>query len=229
MVAMSVAEEPAQGTSFRPDRTHLVATVLIVGIAIMGIAWAPLALGWLLIFPVAFIYWVLRSKTTVSATGIHITYAFKAAVQISWDNFEGIGFQRSRAFASTSDGKRHNLPGITFQSLPELEKASRGRIRDVLTEGKEAADDKVVITHRDGQRIMMTREEFEKYDGVAAQHYESHPIANKQRQAQQPQHPQPNRKRSGQEHGRREHSRPQRRPRPPRTSSGKNNSHEKGV
>lgn len=177
MVAMSVAENPAQGTSFRPDRTHLVATVLIVGIAIMGIAWAPLALGWLLIFPVAFIYWVLRAKTTISATGIHITYAFKSAVEISWDDFAGIGFQHSRAFASTRDGKRHNLPGISFQSLPELEKASEGRIRDVLTEGKEAADEKVVITHRDGQRIMMSREEFEKYDGVAAQHYETHPAA----------------------------------------------------
>ena len=177
MVAMSVAENPAQGTSFRPDRTHLVATVLIVGIAIMGIAWAPLALGWLLIFPVAFIYWVLRAKTTISATGIHITYAFKSAIEIGWDDFAGIGFQRSRAFASTRDGKRHNLPGISFQSLPELEKASEGRIRDVLTEGKEAADEKVVITHRDGQRIMMSREEFEKYDGVAAQHYETHPAA----------------------------------------------------
>lgn len=184
MVAMSVAEQPAQGTSFRPERTHIIAAVLIIGIAIMGIAWAPLVLGWLLIFPLAFIYWTVRAKTTVTAAGIAITYAFKSDVFINWDDFQGIGFQRARVFASTKDGKQHNLPGVTFQSLPQLEAASHGRIRDVLTEGKEAADDKVVITHRDGQRIMMTREEFEKYDGVAAQHYESHPSSHKHQRPQ---------------------------------------------
>lgn len=184
MVAMSVAEQPAQGTSFRPERTHIIAAVLIIGIAIMGIAWAPLVLGWLLIFPLAFIYWTVRAKTTVTAAGIVITYAFKSDVFINWDDFQGIGFQRARVFASTKDGKQHNLPGVTFQSLPQLEAASHGRIRDVLTEGKEAADDKVVITHRDGQRIMMTREEFEKYDGVAAQHYESHPASHKHQRPQ---------------------------------------------
>lgn len=184
MVAMSVAEQPAQGTSFRPERTHIIAAVLIIGIAIMGIAWAPLVLGWLLIFPLAFIYWTVRAKTKVTAAGIAITYAFKSDVFINWDDFQGIGFQRARVFASTKDGKQHNLPGVTFQSLPQLEAASHGRIRDVLTEGKEAADDKVVITHRDGQRIMMTREEFEKYDGVAAQHYESHPASHKHQRPQ---------------------------------------------
>ncbi|MFW8574388.1 PH domain-containing protein [Corynebacterium pseudodiphtheriticum] len=185
---MSVAENPAQGTSFRPERTHIIAAVLIIGIAIMGIAWAPLVLGWLLLFPLAFIYWALRAKTTVTATGITITYAFKSDVTIAWEEFQGIGFQRSRVFVSTRDGKQFNLPGVTFQSLPALETASQGRIRDVLTEGKEAADEKVVITHRDGQRIMMTRDEFEKYDGVAAQHYESHPASRKQQHQQVHEH-----------------------------------------
>ena len=63
--------------TFRPDRTHILAIVLIAMIAIIGIAWAPLKLGWLLIFPVLWIWWVLKAHTTVSEDGIDIGYAFR--------------------------------------------------------------------------------------------------------------------------------------------------------
>ena len=41
--------------------------------------------------------------------------------------------------------------------------ASRGRIPDALTQGREAADDKVVIVHRDGQQILLSKEEYAAY------------------------------------------------------------------
>ena len=149
--------------TFRPDRTHILAIVLIAMIAIIGIAWAPLQLGWLLIFPVLWIWWVLKAHTTVSEDCIDIGYAFRGNVHLDWDNFRGIGFKGSRTFASDAAGKDHSLPGVTFNSLPKLSDASRGRIPDALTAGRYAAEEKVVIIHRDGEQILLTKEEFADY------------------------------------------------------------------
>ena len=52
---------------------------------------------------------------------------------------------------------------MTFNSLPRLSEASRGRIPDALTQGREAADDKVVIVHRDGQQVLLSKEEYADY------------------------------------------------------------------
>ena len=88
---------------------------------------------------------------------------FKGSQNISWDNFAGIGFQRAKAFARTKSGKQFTLPGVTFNSLPRLSDASRGRIPDALTAGRDAADEKVVIVHRDGQQVLMSKEEYSQY------------------------------------------------------------------
>ena len=109
------------------------------------------------------IWWVLRAHTTVDAKGIHITYGFRGPKDIAWKDFKGIGFQRSKAYARTTSGDNLNLPGVTFNSLPRLAAASNGRIPDALTAGREAADDKVVIVHRDGQQILLTKEEYAEY------------------------------------------------------------------
>ena len=57
---------------------------------------------------------------------------------------------------------------MTFNSLPRLAEASRGRIPDALTAGKEAADEKVVVIHRDGQQVMMSKDEFDAYQNAQA-------------------------------------------------------------
>ena len=157
---------------FVPERTHVFAIALMAMVCIIMAGWNPLLLGWTVLIPALWIYWVLRGKTTVGEKGIAIRYAFKGRKTISWDNFEGIGFQGSKAFAETSTGTKHNLPGVTFNSLPGLYDASRGRIPDALSEGKAAADEKVVIVHRDGQQILMDKEEYAQYqaaqDGAAS-------------------------------------------------------------
>src|SRR5699024_5869580 len=99
-------------------------------VCVIMACWSPLLLGWTVLIPLLWIYWVLRSKTTVGDNRIAIRYAFRGGQKISWDDFEGIGFQRSKAFASTKSGAKHVLPGVTFNSLPELFDASRGRIPD---------------------------------------------------------------------------------------------------
>ncbi len=148
---------------FTPDKSHILATIVMTLGALLAISWAPLILGWLLIFPALFIYWVLTAKTTVGEDGIAIAYAFKKNITLTWEEFAGIGFKGARAYASTTTGQNYNLPGVTFNSLPALSEASRGRIPDALTAGQNAADKKVVVIHRDGEQILLTKEEYEEY------------------------------------------------------------------
>lgn len=149
---------------FEQERTHLIAAFLILGIMIIAVGAAPLYLAWFLIIPIAFIWWIFKSKTIVDDSGITAQYAFAGNKTAAWDSIEGIGFERSKAFVKTTDGNRFNLPAITFNSLPALEEASAGRIPDVLTRGRWAADEKVVVVNRDGRQVLMTKEEFAEYE-----------------------------------------------------------------
>ncbi|WP_156802457.1 PH domain-containing protein [Corynebacterium lubricantis] len=160
---MSSEEQQPDTTYFRPDRSHVIATVLMTGIALIGISWAPLALGWLLIFPIAFIVWVYKAHTRVDENGIAINYLYRKNVTIGWDSLQGIGFKGSKAVAATTDGKEYFLPGVTFNSLPKLEEASRGRIPDVLTEGLASLDGKMSVIDKDGHQVLMTQEEYAEH------------------------------------------------------------------
>lgn len=148
--------------TFTPDRTHVLAAVLMTGIALIGISWAPLKLGWLLIFPIIFIAWVLTAKTVVNDQGISVSYLFKKNVSLPWDQLRGIGFESSKAKVATVDGKEFTLPGVTFNSLPDLAEASSGRIADVITQAAEAADGMMEVTDQHGDSILVTPEEYEK-------------------------------------------------------------------
>lgn len=150
------------GRTFQPDRTHVIAVALIIGIALIGISWAPLYLGWLLIFPVAFLVWVYTAKTRVSDDGIAITYLFRKNVQIGWNELEGVSFEGSAAKATTTAGRQYAMPGVTFNSLPALAEASNGRITDVITEAAEAADGMMEVTDHEGNSVLMTKEEYEQ-------------------------------------------------------------------
>ncbi|MDK6807214.1 PH domain-containing protein [Corynebacterium sp. HMSC074E01] len=160
--ASTRAEHPTAET-FKPTREHLLGIGILAAIAFLSIGWAPKYLFWVLIFPVLAIWWVLRARTTVDGKGVHISYGFRGPKNIEWGNFKGIGFQRSRAYARTTSGNNFNLPGVTFNSLPRLAAASNGRIPDALTAGRNAADDKVIIVHRDGQQVLLTKEEYAEY------------------------------------------------------------------
>lgn len=148
--------------TFTPDRTHIFAAVLMAGIALIGISWAPLKLGWLLIFPIIFIVWVLTAKTRVDDSGIAVSYLFKKNMHLPWDQLRGIGFEGSSAKVATVDGQEYTLPGVTFNSLPDLAEASSGRIADVITQASEAADGMMEVTDQEGNSILVTPEEYEE-------------------------------------------------------------------
>lgn len=145
----------------------MVAIILMTGIALMGILWAPKYLAWLLIIPAVLLAWVLVSSTTVSDNGISAKYLFRKNRLLGWDELTGLAFKGATAYAVTTAGDQVALPGVTFNDLPALAEASRGRITDVITSAQEAADGKYEVIDREGYKVLMDREEYEAY---VAQH-----------------------------------------------------------
>ncbi|WP_046095808.1 PH domain-containing protein [Corynebacterium ulcerans] len=161
----SGAQSPKTKVVFSQERTHILAAGIMAAMLLLIIGAAPLYLFWLLAFPVLFIIWVLKTKTIVDDSGITAKYFLQAPAHAAWEDIQGIEFKGSRAMLKTTH-KTFPLPAITFNSLPRLEEASAGRIPDVLSQGKKAADDKVVIVHRDGYQEMLTKEEFERREAA---------------------------------------------------------------
>ncbi|CAB0701905.1 PH domain-containing protein [Corynebacterium diphtheriae] len=147
---------------FRPERTHLLAAGVMLAIMLLVIGARPALLFWLPIIPLVFILWVLRSSTTVSESGIEARYLAAATKAARWEEIQGVSFKGSKTILHTNDGRSFPLPAVSFNSLPQLETASRGRIPDALTQGKMAADEKIVIVHRDGYQEMLTKEQYEQ-------------------------------------------------------------------
>lgn len=166
MTPMTSPETPTdaetQGRTFVPERTHLVAVFLFTGMALIGISWAPLQLGWLLIFPVLFVAWVLKAKTRVDDSGVSITYLLRKNVHIDWAEFKGVSFDGWLPKATTASGADYPMPGVNFNSLPALAEASNGRITDVITGAAEAADGMIEVIDHDGNGILLTKEEYEQ-------------------------------------------------------------------
>ncbi|MDO5511394.1 PH domain-containing protein [Corynebacterium sp.] len=171
---MSSDAAHAESVEFAPERANLFAAALFIAVSMLVIPSAPLYLVWLLLIPLAFIIWVLRARTIVGESGVDIHYAFRSGKSIAWEDVRGVGFKGSRALLTTTDGTEHPMPAVSFNSLPKLAEASRGRIPDALTAAQEAADDKVVIVHRDGQQIMVSQEEFAAREAAKQQRRDHH-------------------------------------------------------
>lgn len=165
---MSERAQPAT-QEFKPDRTHLLAAGIMICILLIGVSAKPLLLGWVLIFPVLFIAWVLKAKTVVNEQGISAHYLFKGSQSAAWEEIQGIGFQGSKTLLRRNNGEAFPLPAVSFSSLPKLEAASRGRINDVLSAGRKAADEKVTVVHKDGYQVLMTQEEYAQYEAAKKQ------------------------------------------------------------
>lgn len=65
---------------------------------------------------------------------------------------------------SKGSERRFWLPGVSFNSLVTLSAASGGRIPDPVTPGRESADRKVQVVHKDGYAVLMTTEEYAEYE-----------------------------------------------------------------
>lgn len=159
-VATPTTPQAPEGATFHADRTHLIGAAVMAMISLLVIGAKPLYLFWILAIPAVFAYWVMRSKTVVDERGITAHYAFTGTKSVTWDNFAGLRFGGSKTFARNSAENEFSLPGVSFNSLPALSEASRGRIVDALTAGREAADDKVVVFHKDGRQVLKRKDEL---------------------------------------------------------------------
>ncbi len=169
-------DQPAElpTTRFRPQKTHFMAVVFLVFLAFVAMGFS-LWLTPLLLAPLVYALWIMRVRTTVSSRGITAVYFVGGHRSLPWERFRGILFdKRGRALAvgrssedSEDDDVRFALPAISFNSLPALSEATRGRIPDPVTPGRLADEEKVEVFDRDGNSVKMTRAEYAKHEAEA--------------------------------------------------------------
>jgi len=121
---------PGPAHVIRINRLTLVAVALLAcGASFPAFGW-PAALGWVLLLPLAALYWVLRVQTTVSATGLHTRDVFGSRT-LRWAEVKGVRFpKRGFARADLTGGTEITLPAVSFDRLRELAAASQGHIPD---------------------------------------------------------------------------------------------------
>lgn len=107
---------------------------LMIAVLIMAVLWPvvtyPLALGWLVLIPLGFGWWVARTRTRLDEDGVHLS-SWRSRRTVPWDRVKGVMFPK-RGFARLVTTSDESLPmgGVAFHDLPRLSEASRGRIRD---------------------------------------------------------------------------------------------------
>lgn len=180
-------------TVIRPSKEHLLGAIIMFLICLMFTGYELRWFFWVPLIPLGFIIWVLRVRTEVTAKGISAKYLFRKQQNVSWDDFSGVLYKKSgRGYAVRQDESSFWLPGVTFNSLIELNEASNGRIPDPVTAGKAAAHEKVQVVHKDGYAVLMDSEEYADYEAQRRDEYAAaHPDAefddDKTPQAETPQ------------------------------------------
>ncbi|WP_158506379.1 PH domain-containing protein [Tomitella biformata] len=129
------AQDPAPAVIRIPVTAYVAVAVLLMILSMPALAW-PLYCGWMLVIPLLLIWWVARVRTTVTVDEIRVRTATGSAT-ISWSQIKGLYFPTPRLFgiswarAVLADESRVALPAVTWQQIPELSRASRGRFPDV--------------------------------------------------------------------------------------------------
>lgn len=98
----------------------------LVAIVVAGIN--LLALGWVLLVPVALAYWIYRLRTVVTDHGLRVVSTLRTT-DITWSELDGLQFPKwGPVRAVRTDKSFVRLPAVGFADLPLLSLASRGRI-----------------------------------------------------------------------------------------------------
>ncbi|WP_225723456.1 MULTISPECIES: PH domain-containing protein [Corynebacterium] len=159
-------------TVIRPSREHLLGAAIMFLICLMFTGYNIKWFFWVPILPLLFIVWVLRVRTIVTDKGLSTRYLLKSNESVSWDDFSGVLIAKNgRGYAVRTDETKFWLPGVTFNSLVELNKASQGRIPDPVTAGREAAHDKVQVVHKDGYAVLMDKDDYAEYEAQRRAEY----------------------------------------------------------
>lgn len=95
-------------------------------------AWAAPGLAAVYLLPIAFIVWVVRTRTVADASGLSVRTMFGER-ELPWSEIKGLALTpRAKVRAVLSDGSEAALPFVRPRHLPVLAVVSQGRISDPL-------------------------------------------------------------------------------------------------
>ncbi|WP_329789463.1 PH domain-containing protein [Lentzea sp. DG1S-22] len=129
---------------FRIPATALLAAGLIA-ICVTPVAWVAPGLQVLYVLPLAYAYWVLRNRTTVTEERIVARGVF-GTTTLEWSEVRSIRLvQKGWLRAVRQDASEVVLPAVRFMHLPALSVVSGGRVPDptVAEEEPEEVTDEV--------------------------------------------------------------------------------------
>ncbi|MBO0856091.1 MAG: PH domain-containing protein [Nocardia sp.] len=123
-----------------PRLGHLGVFILLFCVAFAFFGW-PQVLWILFVIPIAASYWIERTRTTVTDSGLDLRTAFRS-VHIDWEHIRGLripehGFVR----AHLDDDSERVLPAVSYDRLHVLIEASGGRIPDPFIPAATATSD----------------------------------------------------------------------------------------
>lgn len=128
---------------FRIPATALLAAGLIV-ICVTPVAWTAPGMQALYLVPLAYAYWVLRARTTVTEEEIVARGAF-GTTTLKWTDVKYIRLIRKGWLrAVREDASEVTLPAVRFMHLPALSLVSGGRVPDPTATEEPAAGEEPV-------------------------------------------------------------------------------------
>lgn len=114
---------------FRIPATALLAAGLIA-ICVTPVAWLAPGLQALYLLPLAYAYWVLRNRTTVTEEAL-VARGLFGSTTVRWSELKSIRLvQKGWLKAVREDDSEVTLPAVRFMHLPALSLISGGRVPD---------------------------------------------------------------------------------------------------
>ncbi|MCV6985455.1 PH domain-containing protein [Mycobacterium shinjukuense] len=105
---------------------HLAVGFLTLGLLVPVLTWPVTAP--LLIVPIVLSALIVRLRTVADGRGVTVR-TLVGSQTVRWDDIDGLRFHRgSWARARLKNGAELRLPAVTFATLPQLTKASSGRV-----------------------------------------------------------------------------------------------------
>jgi hypothetical protein len=105
---------------------HLAVGFFALGLLIPVLTWPATAP--LLIIPVLLSALIVRLRTQADHDGVTVR-TLLGSQSVRWEEMEGLRFSRgSWARAHLKSGRELRLPAVTFATLPQLTRASDGRV-----------------------------------------------------------------------------------------------------
>ncbi|MGW1852708.1 PH domain-containing protein [Nocardia elegans] len=121
-----------------PRLAHLGVFILLFCAAFPFFGW-PAVLWILFLIPAAVAWWVERSRTTVSTSGLDLRTIFGSR-HLDWSQIQGLRIpKRGWVRAHLSDDSEVALPAVSYDRLKDLVAASDGRIPDPFARPEKSA------------------------------------------------------------------------------------------